>query len=83
MSVWPYDETTFKQLNFIDNALILHEWQDAVIREQWLDLPHCEQQLVESWRDRTYRSYNPIDNGATFNKPKYIHQADDIRRFTG
>ena len=81
MTVWPYDDTTFRQLNFIDNALILHEWQNAFIREKWQELASDEQQLVDAWRDRTYRSYNPIDSGSTFNKPKYIHQANDIKRF--
>ena len=83
MTAWPYDDTTFRQLNFIDNALILHEWQNAFIREKWQELASDEQQLVDAWRDRTYRSYNPINNGSTFNKPKYIHQANDIKRFAG
>jgi len=83
MSVWPYDETTFRQFNFIDNALILHEWQGATIREQWQELPLNEQDLVEAWRDRTYRSFNPIDSGSTYAKPKYIRETNDIKEYAG
>ena len=83
IAVWPYDETTSRQLNYIDNALILHEWQNAVIREEWRNLSIDEQQQVEAWRKRTYYSYNPIDGGATFRTPKYIQQSTDIKRFAG
>ena len=78
---WPSDETNWSQLNERDSALIVHEWHNAVIREQWPSLPDDEQVHVERWRDRTYRHYNPIDRGPDVGRPKFVETVADVSKY--
>ncbi len=75
---WPYDVPTWRGLNSRDNAKPIHEWHNAVIRENWQSLPENEKQLIEQWRIRTYRNYNPIDRGTDEKPPVYVASAMDI-----
>lgn len=78
LTAWPFDEQAWQSVHDIDEARPLHEWHDAVIRENWEELPRPEREAVERWRDRTYRHYNPIDRGPEVPKPKYIHVASEL-----
>lgn len=78
MTAWPYDVSSFNKLNETDNALVLHEWHDAIIRENWQSLTPEEVEWVEQWRGRTYRHYNPIDRGTDVKPPKYVNESKQI-----
>ena len=81
LTAWPYDERIWQIANDTDQAMPLHEWHDAVIRESWMELPASERDAVERWRDRTYRHYNPIDCGPDMPQPKYIKKTSDLAAF--
>jgi len=81
LTAWPYGSELFEQLNARDNATILHEWHDAVIRENWMRLSAEEVSWVEQWRDRTYRHYNPIDRGPEMKQPRFIHEVRELARY--
>ena len=81
LTAWPYRAELFARLNERDDAAILHEWHDAVIRENWMHLSAEEIAWIEQWRDRTYRNYNPIDRGPEKKQPRFIREARDIDRY--
>jgi len=81
LTAWPYTSELFHKLNARDDAIILHEWHDAVIRENWERLSPEEISWVEQWRTRTYRHYNPIDRGPEMKLPRFIHEAREISRY--
>jgi hypothetical protein len=81
LTAWPYGPELFQRLSARDNARILHEWHDAVIRENWMQLSAEEIAWVEQWRDRTYRHYNPIDRGPEIEPPRFIHEAHELARY--
>jgi hypothetical protein len=81
LTAWPYKPELFRQLDARENAVILHEWHDAVIRENWHRLSSEEVAWIEQWGDRTYRHYNPIDRGPEMKPPRFIHEARDIGRY--
>lgn len=80
-TAWPFSEEEWKRLIRIDQGLILHEWHDAIIREDFRLLPRREFDAVEGWRNRTYRHYNPIDRGPDVQKPRYCETSEDISRY--
>lgn len=73
----------WQHLNERDDARIIHEWHDAVLRETWTKLPIDERAHVDTWRDRTYRNFNPIDLSSAVNapKPRYIERAADLAKY--
>ncbi len=78
LTAWPYDEQTWQSVHEIENGIVLHEWHDAVIREQWQNLADPEREAVEQWRDRTYRHYNPIDRGPEVRPPRHIENPSEL-----
>jgi hypothetical protein len=80
LTAWPYDQEAWQRVHDLDNAATLHEWHDAVIRENRKGLSQQEREAIERWRDRTYRHYNPIDRGPDVPIPKRIRFACDIAK---
>lgn len=80
LTSWPYAQDDWQRIHDQDNATTLHEWHDAVIRENWQGLASQEREAIDRWRDRTYRHYNPIDRGPDVPIPKKIKRASDIDR---
>jgi hypothetical protein len=78
---WPSTFENWRRLNDREEALIVHEWHNAVLRETWADLPADERAHVEAWRERTYRHYNPIDRGPDTPKPTYVQSASDLQNY--
>lgn len=78
LTLWPYDKATFGALNASQQTALLHEWHAAVIREKWATLSAEEKGWIEQWRERTYRHYNPIDQGPEMKKPEFIQEAKQL-----
>jgi hypothetical protein len=78
LTFWPYDADAWQRVHSLDNGNALHEWHDAVLREQWQSLTDDEQEAIQRWRDRTYCHYNPIDRGPDVPKPVTIKTASDL-----
>ncbi|NOT31403.1 MAG: hypothetical protein HOP15_13230 [Planctomycetes bacterium] len=77
-TLWPGDEASWRRvLQGADGAAVLGEWHDAVLREDWLDLPPPERSDIERWRTRTRRELNPIDREGA---PRFIPRSADIAR---
>jgi hypothetical protein len=81
LTAWPYGAEIFDRLNSRENAVILHEWHDAVIRESWKNLSAEEVSWIEQWRHRTYYHYNPIDRGPEMKEPGFVRRAADIQLY--
>jgi hypothetical protein len=79
LTAWPYDVQSWLDVHG-DDGTKLHEWHDAVIREEWKTLSEVEREAIERWRDRTYRHYNPIDQGPDVPTPKHIRMASDLAK---
>jgi hypothetical protein len=82
-TLWPSSAEVWRRLNDRDQALIIHEWHDAVLRETWSELPAAEREHVEAWRERTYRRFNPIDRerAAGAQGPHFVQKASDLARY--
>jgi hypothetical protein len=82
-TLWPSTLEVWRDLNERDEARIIHEWHDALLRETWMDLPTEERAHVEAWRDRTYRRYNPIDRDHETPVPerRYIQKSSDLAKY--
>jgi len=80
---WPSTFEEWRRLDGKDEARIVHEWHDAVLRETWSALPEDERAYVEAWRERTYRHYNPIDRGPEMPRPTHVRRASDLQKYLG
>lgn len=80
VTLWPYDAPAWRKIHDLDNGQSLNEWHDAVIREAWNRLPPSGLADIEAWRQRTYFEHNPIDMGSTYDPPRRIFLADDLKR---
>ena len=80
VTLWPSTQIQWERLNSEDAARVVHQWHNAVIAEQWANLPELEIEFVDRWRDRTYRNYNPIDAGPGYTPPTIIKHSDDLTR---
>jgi hypothetical protein len=80
-TAWPSTEEQWRRLIQIDQGRILHDWHDAVLREDYALLEGEEKEAVAFWRERTYRHYNPIDRSPEFSKPKYCSTSKDIEKY--
>lgn len=78
---WPYGLEQFNYVSQIDNALILHEWHGAFIRENWQSLSRQETDAINQWRERTYMSHNPIDKDFNEKPLKYLYHSKSIQDY--
>jgi hypothetical protein len=77
---WPADVAAWRRLNAREHALIIHEWHNAVLRENWQLLSPPELKHIEWWRIRTNRSLNAIDRNGE--RPvRYVENSADLRQF--
>jgi hypothetical protein len=61
-----------------NEGLPYYEWHEAVLVEEYKNLPAEEQQAVESWRRRAYGT-TAID-GRT---PRFCNNSADLQKFIG
>jgi len=80
---WPYEQQVFDLLIQKERGLLLHEWHEAMILENWQSLPAFEREYVEQWRNRTGRKHNFIDEHLNKERrpKKYIEKSWDIEKF--
>ena len=77
---WSSDAATWRRLNAREHALIIHEWHNAVLRENWELLSPPELEHVEWWRNRTYRSLNAIDR-KNERPVQYVEKSTDLQSY--
>ena len=77
-TAWPANAPQWQALHDLDDGATIRAWHDAVLCERWHELPESDRTAVEAWRDRTYRTHNPIDRSDEHWAALPLHRSVDL-----